>query len=208
MITTTHWPYQPAFLVDLFAAKGSTDVQDSNVDSLKQPANEAGSQGSKNSCLVDAVLHYVVRANDLINGCGIRYVSSKAIVETMLHCVQDANLMMLLSSSKHSALKTLISVLTVYEDDTHLELQLVNILKLHDKNSFASIPILLKFFLTLARVKGGDSSTCTGIVDNVIPYFFSEKAYIISYYLNAPDFPSDDPDRKRPWAQTNFFGCS
>ncbi|KAL4616065.1 hypothetical protein ACB092_07G172100 [Castanea dentata] len=147
---------------------------------------------------------------------------------------------------------------------THLELQHV-IMKLHDKNSFASIPILLKFFLTLARVKGGavmllnsgfltslrvlfsehldggssssingegsistssdkiekpqhiwglglavvtamiqslgDSSTCTDIVDNVIPYFFSEKAYMISYYLNAPDFPSDDPDKKRPRAQ-------
>lgn len=147
---------------------------------------------------------------------------------------------------------------------THLELQHV-ILKLHDKNSFASIPILLKFFLTLARVKGGavmllnsgfltslrvlfseyldggssssingegsisnssdkiekpqhiwglglsvvtamiqslgDSSTCTDIVDDVIPYFFSEKAYMISYYLNAPDFPSDDPDKKRPRAQ-------
>lgn len=147
---------------------------------------------------------------------------------------------------------------------SHLQLQHV-ILKLQDKNSFASIPILLKFFLTLARVRGGaemllnsgflsslrvlfseyldgesfssinsegslsnssdksekpqhiwglglavvtaiiqslgDSSTCTDIVDNVIPYFFTEKAYIISYYLNAPDFPSGDPDKKRPRAQ-------
>lgn len=58
---------QPAFLVDVFGAKESTDVQDSNVDSLKQTAKEAGSQGSKNSSLVDALLHYVDRANDLIN---------------------------------------------------------------------------------------------------------------------------------------------
>ena len=60
---------QPAFLVDVFAAKESTDVQCSNVDSVKQPANEAsfGPQGSKKSSLVDALLHYVDRASDLIN---------------------------------------------------------------------------------------------------------------------------------------------
>lgn len=65
---------QPAFLVDVFGAKESTDVQDSNVDSLKQTSKEAGSQGSKNSSLVDALLHYVDRANDLINKyifCGL-----------------------------------------------------------------------------------------------------------------------------------------
>lgn len=139
------------------------------------------------------------------------------------------------------------------------------ILKLQDNKSFASFPIILKFFLTLARVRGGaemlvnsgffsslrvlfaesidgrlfppinseggfsnssdkiekpgciwglglsvvtaiiqslgDSSACNDIVDNVIPYFFSEKAYMIFYYLNAPDFPSDAPDKKRPRAQ-------
>ncbi|KAI9181025.1 hypothetical protein LWI28_010510 [Acer negundo] len=144
----------------------------------------------------------------------------------------------------------------------HLQLQLV-IRKLQDKNSFASIPIILKFFLTLALVRGGaemlrnagffsslrvlfadlldgrhssvvsnDKSVnvldkteklqhiwglglavvaamvhslgenyCKDIVDNVIPYFFSEKAYLISYYLNAPEFPSDSHDKKRPRAQ-------
>ena len=43
--------------------------------------------------------------------------ASKTIAETLLHCMQDANSMMLLASSKHSALKALITVLTVYEDD-------------------------------------------------------------------------------------------
>ena len=41
---------------------------------MKQTAKEAGSQGSKNSSLVDALLHYVDRANDLINKyifCGL-----------------------------------------------------------------------------------------------------------------------------------------
>jgi nuclear pore complex protein Nup188 len=139
------------------------------------------------------------------------------------------------------------------------------VLKLQDNKSLASFPIILKFFLTLARVRGGaemlansgffsslrvlfaesfdgrlfspinseggfsnssdkiekpgciwglglsvvtaiiqslgDSSTCIDIVDNVIHYFFSEKAYMIFYHLNAPDFPSDDPDKKRPRAQ-------
>ncbi|GLT69630.1 hypothetical protein SLA2020_417670 [Shorea laevis] len=43
--------------------------------------------------------------------------ASKAIAETMLRCMQDANSMVLLASSKHSALKALITVLTVYKDD-------------------------------------------------------------------------------------------
>lgn len=146
----------------------------------------------------------------------------------------------------------------------HLHLQHI-VLKLQDKSSLASIPIILRFLLTLARVREGaemlltagffpslrvlfadlsvdrpfsviqndtsvsnssekiekpqhvwglglavvtaiiqslgDSSSCTSIVENVIPYFFSEKAYLISYYLNAPDFPSDDHDKKRARAQ-------
>ncbi|XP_059647512.1 uncharacterized protein LOC132293878 [Cornus florida] len=145
----------------------------------------------------------------------------------------------------------------------HLQLQHV-VQKLQDKNSFASIPVILKFLLTLARVRGGadmlltagffpslrvlfadlsdgrpssviqkeknlscsgkienpqhfwglglavvtamiqslgDSSSCTDLVDNVITYLFSEKTNLISYYLNAPDFPSDDHDKKRARAQ-------
>lgn len=146
----------------------------------------------------------------------------------------------------------------------HLQLQHI-VLKLQDKSSLASIPIILRFLLTLARVRGGaemlltacffsslrvlfadlsagrpfsviqngtshsnssenfekpqhvwglglavvtaiihslgGSSSCVNTVENVIPYFFSEKAYLISYYLNAPDFPSDDHDKKRARAQ-------
>ncbi|KAF8406575.1 hypothetical protein HHK36_008663 [Tetracentron sinense] len=141
----------------------------------------------------------------------------------------------------------------------HLQLQLV-VQKLQDKDSLASIPVILKFFLTLARVGGGaemlqtagfflslkllftvlldekpfstiqdescfstsadkiekpqhiwglglavvtamiyslGDSPCVDIVDSVIPYFFSEIADLIFYYLNAPDFPSDDHDKKR-----------
>nr|XP_011457925.1 PREDICTED: uncharacterized protein LOC101300415 [Fragaria vesca subsp. vesca] len=145
----------------------------------------------------------------------------------------------------------------------HLQLQHV-ILKLQDRKSLESVPIIMKFFLTLARVRQGaemlinhgflsslrflfteylddrsasvtmanslsnssdimekpkriwglgsavitamvqslgDSSACSDVVENVIPYFFSEKAYIISYYLSAPEFPSDDHDKKRLRAQ-------
>ncbi|XP_021609697.1 uncharacterized protein LOC110613074 isoform X3 [Manihot esculenta] len=39
------------------------------------------------------------------------------------------------------------------------------------------------------------------LMDNVIPYFFSEKAHLISYYLDAPEFPSDNHDKKRLRAQ-------
>ncbi|PON83420.1 hypothetical protein TorRG33x02_208350 [Trema orientale] len=135
----------------------------------------------------------------------------------------------------------------------HLQLHYV-ILKLQDKNSLSSVPVVMKFFLTLARVREGaemlvnygflsslrflfteymdgfsissdkvekpqqiwglalavitamvqslgDSPSCRDVLDNVIPYLFSEKVYIISYYLSAPDFPSDDHDKKRPRTQ-------
>ncbi|KAI4297724.1 hypothetical protein L6164_037599 [Bauhinia variegata] len=46
----------------------------------------------------------------------------------------------------------------------------------------------------------GDSSSSTIIVDTMIPYFFSEKAYLIFSSLDAPDLPSDNHDKKRPRA--------
>lgn len=145
----------------------------------------------------------------------------------------------------------------------HIHLQHV-ILKLQVKNSLASIPIILRFFLTLARVREGaemlinngflsslrflfseyldgrlfsvtnkrslpissdkmenppqiwglglavitamvqslgDGSSCKDILDDVIPYLFSEKACMISYHLSAPYFPSDDHAKKRNRAQ-------
>ncbi|KAF3434642.1 hypothetical protein FNV43_RR21727 [Rhamnella rubrinervis] len=146
----------------------------------------------------------------------------------------------------------------------HLQLQHI-MRKLQDKDSFASISIIMKFFLTLARVRGGaemllncgflsslrflfaecledrsftvtnnkgsfpassdkmekpqqiwglglaiitamvqslgEGSSCIDVLDNVIPFLFSEKAYMISHYLSAPEFPSDDHDKKRPRTQ-------
>lgn len=38
----------------------------------------------------------------------------------------------------------------------------------------------------------GDSYLDSGVVDYVMTYLFVEKAYLISYYLSAPDFPSND----------------
>jgi hypothetical protein len=66
---------QPAFLVAVFAAKESTDLQHSNANDVKQPTNEASfePQGSKKSSLVDALLHHLDRTNDLIN----RYIVLK-----------------------------------------------------------------------------------------------------------------------------------
>ncbi|KAK9165180.1 hypothetical protein Scep_000371 [Stephania cephalantha] len=142
----------------------------------------------------------------------------------------------------------------------HLQLQLLT-QKLQEENNFTSIPIILKFLLTLARVRGGaemletakffqylkalfdivfddkmrqfdieeescissftedgkpqsiwglglavvtavisslgESTLAFDIVDNVILYFFSEKAHLMFYYLSAPDFPSDGLGKKR-----------
>lgn len=43
--------------------------------------------------------------------------TSKVTAEKMLHCMQEANSMVLLATSKLSALKALVTVLTVYEVD-------------------------------------------------------------------------------------------
>ncbi|GAB4838483.1 hypothetical protein Ancab_028027 [Ancistrocladus abbreviatus] len=144
----------------------------------------------------------------------------------------------------------------------HLQLQHV-VVKLHEGRSSDSLPEILKFLLTLARVRGGaemllasgflqslrllfaelsdtvlypvypiekstssekiekpqyiwglgvavltsiicslgEGSLSADVVDNMMPYLFSEKAYMIAYYLSAPVFPSNDHDKKRARAQ-------
>ncbi|XP_058002713.1 uncharacterized protein LOC110643732 isoform X2 [Hevea brasiliensis] len=52
-----------------------------------------------------------------------------------------------------------------------------------------------------AMINSLGDSYYTDLMDNVIPYLFSEKAHLISYYLDAPDFPSDNHDKKRLRAQ-------
>lgn len=149
----------------------------------------------------------------------------------------------------------------------HLQLQLL-MLKLQDKAT-SSTPIILKFLLTIARVKGGaemlygsgflsalrvlfaecdeafsrthsenvgslherlempgdiwglglavvtamtqsleDSSSCTAIVDSVIPYFFQEKSNLIFGSLSAPDLPTDHRDKKRPRPQRSWMSLA
>ncbi|KAL5986003.1 hypothetical protein ACLOJK_027993 [Asimina triloba] len=140
----------------------------------------------------------------------------------------------------------------------HLQLQHV-LLKLQQNDYLVSIPIILKFLLTLARVRGSakmlqamnlftslkvmfdralddnafsndqeeqdkkekphniwglgldiisamiysleDDPSCIDIVDNAIPYFFSEKSHLISFFLSAPDVPTDDHGKKRSRTQ-------
>lgn len=45
---------------------------------------------------------------------------SKAIAQTMLECFQDANSMVLLASSKLSALKALLTALIMWEDNVSI----------------------------------------------------------------------------------------
>ncbi|XP_038706390.1 uncharacterized protein LOC120001936 isoform X2 [Tripterygium wilfordii] len=153
----------------------------------------------------------------------------------------------------------------------HLPLQHLTV-KLQDKSSLASIPGILKFFLTLAYVRGGaemllsvgffsslrmlfadlsddrsstvimnkkspftlsdgtekpqkiwglglavvtamvhslgDTASCADIVENMIPYFFSEKFYLISFFLNAPELPTNNNDKKRLRAQRTQISLS
>ncbi|XP_027909728.1 uncharacterized protein LOC114168941 isoform X2 [Vigna unguiculata] len=181
-------------------------------------------------------------------------------VMTSDHCMLSLSVMDLILRSFLTP-RTWLPVL-----QNHLQLPVV-MLKLHDRSS-TSIPVIMKFFLTLARVRGGaemlycsgflssvrvlfaesgedlssisenlggscekfvipqdiwglglavvtaivkslgDSSSGTAIVDSMIPYFFSEKARFIFNSLNAPDFPSDDRDKKRPRAQRAFISLA
>ncbi|XP_052734506.1 uncharacterized protein LOC108340198 isoform X2 [Vigna angularis] len=181
-------------------------------------------------------------------------------VATSDHCMLSLSVMDLILRSFLTP-RTWLPVL-----QNHLQLPVV-MLKLHDRSS-TSIPVIMKFFLTLARVRGGadmlycsgflssvrvlfaesgedfsttsenlggscekfvipqdiwglglavvtamvkslgDHSSGTAIVDSMIPYFFSEKAHFIIYSLNAPDFPSDDRDKKRPRAQRTFISLA
>jgi len=50
----------------------------------------------------------------------------------------------------------------------------------------------------------GSVSAGADIVESVISYFFLEKGYMISYYLAAPDFPSDDRDKVRLRSQRTW----
>lgn len=181
-------------------------------------------------------------------------------VATSDHCMLSLSVMDLILRSFLTP-RTWLPVL-----QNHLQLPVV-MLKLHDRSS-TSIPVIMKFFLTLARVRGGadmlycsgflssvrvlfaesgedfstisenlgascekfvipqdiwglglavvtamvkslgDHSSGTTIVDSMIPYFFSEKAHFIFYSLNAPDFPSDDRDKKRPRALRAFISLA
>ncbi|CAH8305541.1 unnamed protein product [Eruca vesicaria subsp. sativa] len=50
----------------------------------------------------------------------------------------------------------------------------------------------------------GSVSVGADIVESVISYFFSEKGYMISYYLSAPDFPSDGREKVRQRTQRTW----
>lgn len=66
---------QPAFLVSIFATKDDTDVQLTNSKDVKRSTSEAslGPHRTKISSLVEGLLQFVGRSEDLIN----RYVNLK-----------------------------------------------------------------------------------------------------------------------------------
>ena len=59
---------QPAFLIAFFSTMESQDVPHSNDSGMKHSANEASSGllGSKKSRVIDAILLYIQRSDDLI----------------------------------------------------------------------------------------------------------------------------------------------
>ncbi|KAJ4965226.1 hypothetical protein NE237_017075 [Protea cynaroides] len=192
-------------------------------------------------------------------------IASLGLLPILCNCIETADYCTLSLAAIDLILKGFLTSNTwLPVVQKHLRLQLV-VQKLQEKDSLASIPIILKFLLTLARVRQGaemlqsanffsslkqlfaflldekylsdiqednrpstsynkdekpqqiwglgvavitamiyslgDSSSCADIVESVIPYFFSEKGYLVAYYLNAPDFPSDDHDKKRARTQ-------
>lgn len=77
---------QPALLIALFCTKDNADVQPSNGNSVKHPANEASSGllGSKKSSLVDALLQFVERSDDLINRYGLEGLLGWIVMSVLL----------------------------------------------------------------------------------------------------------------------------
>ncbi|GKV20984.1 hypothetical protein SLEP1_g31022 [Rubroshorea leprosula] len=205
--------------------------------------------------------------NDKENGEGFAEVSniSLGLLPILCNTISIAECCTLSLTAVDLILKRFLTANTWFPImQKHLQLQFL-VLKLQEKNSVASFPIILKFFLTIASVRGGaemllnagflsclrvlfadlsdgrpssvintgnssltssdklekpqqiwglglavvtavvrslgDSSPSIDVVDNVIRYLFSEKANLIFYYLSAPEFPSDDRDKKRPRAQ-------
>lgn len=55
--------------------------------------------------------------------------------------------------------------------------------------------------VTAAMIHSLEDTSRIKVLKSEIPYFFLDKAHLVSYYLSAPDFPSDDQDKKRPRAQ-------
>lgn len=81
-------------------------------------------------------------------------------IATSEHCMLSLSVMDLILRSFLTP-RTWLPIL-----QNHLQLPIV-MLKLHDKNS-ASIPIIMKFFLTLARVRGGaEMLYCSGFLSSV-----------------------------------------
>lgn len=70
---------------------------------------------AKDVCLFDPVCMRADLGLDMWDYS--EWKASKAIADTILHCMQEANSMVLLATSKLSALKALVTVLTVYEND-------------------------------------------------------------------------------------------
>ncbi|KAL9253348.1 hypothetical protein AKJ16_DCAP10515 [Drosera capensis] len=54
----------------------------------------------------------------------------------------------------------------------------------------------------------GGSPRVIDVLDSIVPFFFLEKAYLISGYLNAPDFPTDRHDKNRAWFQNRQTSLS
>ncbi|GAB2245772.1 hypothetical protein Droror1_Dr00001265 [Drosera rotundifolia] len=54
----------------------------------------------------------------------------------------------------------------------------------------------------------GGSPHVIDVLDSVVPFFFLEKAYLITDYINAPDFPIDRHDKSRAWFQNRQTSLS
>ncbi|KAK4786245.1 hypothetical protein SAY86_002934 [Trapa natans] len=98
---------------------------------------------------------------------------------------------MLLSSGLFSSLRALFSRIN---DERNLHI-------LSDESGSYDHVWGLGLAVIAAMIYSLEDSSRIKVLKNEIPYFFLDKAHLVSYYLSAPDFPSDDQDKKRPRAQ-------
>uniref|UniRef100_A0A7N0U6L0 Uncharacterized protein n=1 Tax=Kalanchoe fedtschenkoi TaxID=63787 RepID=A0A7N0U6L0_KALFE len=108
---------------------------------------------------------------------------------------------MLVTGGFLSSLRTLFADLSDGKPSSHIQAEKSSSKSLDKLKQPYSVWGLGLAVLTASICSFGDVSSQSDLLENVVYHLFSEKLHIITNNLRAPDFPSDDHDKKRARAQ-------